>query len=338
MAKLMSYVSIGPMPRPWQIAAGVAIVLLLELSACGGSAPEEAAIRVGTSTITRATVDHWALVMDAGRASAPAKRDGEIRQQALTFLISSSWLIGEAASHGIGVSDQEVQQRLAEMRRASFPGGEAEFKSFLKASRKSIEDVELEARAELASSKLRRLAGSNVVAVTRAEIARYFARHRQRFVVPERREAEFTNRKTTTAADRAKREAESGKSLPTAAQRRVGEVFLRASTAPGRRDALERAIYASRPNTISGPFRVGPTYYLLDVRRVFPAITRTLAQVEGQIRKQLVEQGQRRALARLVKAWRAEWVARTDCSPGYVTSKCRQYRGPATPEDPLAFD
>jgi foldase protein PrsA len=261
-----------------------------------------------------------------------------LRQQALEFLISSAWLTGEAASQGITPSPEEVRQQLAERQKASFPGGEAEVKEFMKASGQSLGDLELQARTEVSSMKLRQLVAGTAVSVTRAQVATYYMQHRQSFVLPERREAKYTGRRTEAAAEKVRKEAEAGKVLASAAQRRVHEVLYGASGPPNRRDALERGIFASNPDgAVSGPFRDGGTYYVFEVTKVVPSVSLTLPQVEREIRRRLVDEADQQAHARLIRAWRAEWRAKTDCSPGYVAQKCRQYRGQTAPEDPLVF-
>ena len=171
--------------------------------------------------------------------------------------------------------------------------------------------------------------------VTGVQIMTYYERHRQLFTIPEKRVAKFASRTSRSAIDKLKREVESGKDLTSAAQRAVGEVTLTVSSPPNRRTPIEKAIYAAKPSVITNPTGMGTNYYLFKVVQIFPPTTQTLAQVEGTIRKQLVEEAQRRALAAFVKIWRAEWTAKTNCSAGYVVQKCRQYSGPRAPEDPF---
>jgi PPIC-type PPIASE domain/SurA N-terminal domain len=329
------------MPDLRRTAAGVAALLaLVGLVACGSAETGPAVVvRVGETQISRATVAHWMSVMSVGRtASLSPMRQRQLRQQALGFLISSAWLTGEAASRGMTPSRGEVQRQLAERQTASFPGGEAEATEFMRASGQSLGDLELQARTEVASMKLRQLVARITVDVTRAQVATYYRRHRQTFVLPERREATYTGRRTEAAAEKARKEAEAGKVLASAAQQRVHEVLYGASGPPDRRDALERGIFASNPDgAVSGPFKDGGTYYVFEVTKVIPSVSLTLLQAEGEIRRRLVGKAEQQARAQLIRTWRAEWRARTDCSPGYVAQKCRQFGGQAAPEDPLVF-
>jgi foldase protein PrsA len=257
-----------------------------------------------------------------------------LKQQAVDFLISSEWLIGEAVRQRLTVSDQDVRRRLADKQADSFPGGGAEFHDFLKATGQTLADIQFQARAELASSRLIEMTKDAGV-VTQTQIASYYERHKRRFAVPELREVRITNRKTKAAADELMREVRLGANFMTKSEKEL--VTFSSDVSADRRTPLERAIHAARPNVLAGPFKQRVDYFVFEVKRVVPASLRTLAQVEGSIRNKLARGRRRRALAEFVKAWRARWRAQTDCSPGYVVQKCSQYNGPMVPEDPLEF-
>ena len=46
----------------------------------------------------------------------------------------------------------------------------------------------------------------------------------------------------------------------------------------------------------------------------------------------------RLALLAFLEAYRSKWIAKTDCSPGFVVQKCSPYRGPTIPEGGLLSD
>jgi hypothetical protein len=73
------------------------------------------------------------------------------------------------------------------------------------------------------------------------------------------------------------------------------------------------------------------------VTRVVPPKRKSLAHVEHSIRQQLEREQQRRSLTRFIGAWRAKWIARTDCARGYVVELCRQYSGASKRAAPFTF-
>jgi hypothetical protein len=321
-------------------------------------------VRVGQVAISKAAVDHWMVVfapqhivleppgfgacvghlqrLQANLSHAQlleecARQYRAVRQQALGFLISADWLSGEAGARGSGVSDAEVRQSI-EKRRASFPNGEAEFQESLKAISHTQPDLELEIRSELAAQKLRRSLQAAEPQITQAQIAAYYKQHIGRYHLSERRRFYIVeNLKSAAAARRLAGEMTRGRSI---AQTSLNESYQRSEIAQfhGEKRTILEAIFAAKPHVIAKPVELNHLYFLVEVTHVTPARLRPLAEVRQSIARKLVDSRRRRSLARFVNAWRKKWVARTDCQPVYVVQKCRQYRGPAAPEDPLKLD
>jgi foldase protein PrsA len=315
-------------------AVGALLLIAICVGACGTASPDSPAVQVGSTTIAPATVDHWASVMAAGSPSARQAR--ALRERALGLLISAQWAIGEASRRGVPVSGAEVRRRVAQRQKSSFPGGAAELHGFLKATGMTIADQELEAKAELASSKLQRVIQDSVPEVTAAEIAAYYERHSERFAVPESRTLLNTNRKSAAAAEQVKREVAGGKSFATLALPETVQLShtLRAFRP---KSHLEVVMLEAKPHVLIGPVRRRVDYFVFEVEKIVPAGHLTLAQAGATIRGDLMGARRRQALAKAVHAWRTAWAARTDCRRGYVVQKCRQYEGAISPEDQLAF-
>jgi foldase protein PrsA len=298
------------------------------------------AVQVGQAKITNAAVNHWIAVMAVGHApQAPSKLQA-LREKALDFLISSTWLLGEAEQDGITPSAGEVQRQVAK-KQAAFTGGRAEFDEYLKLTGQTRADLELQSKTELAEAKIRQMAIAKEPKVTPAQILAYYKRHRQRYTLSEMREVETVNRKTVAEAVSLKREVQSG-------SRSFASVSLRNSIAlsprsydpaRGKDAALAIAIHSATPGVLVGPVKEHVDYYLFEVKRIVPSRERPFAEVKSSIAQQLASQRQRRALVGFIAAWRARWSAMTDCRVGYVVRKCRDYHSPgASPsEDPYSF-
>jgi len=324
------------------LACLVTSAAIASLAACGGT-PHDVVVRIGDAAISKSTVDHWMSVMAGGRAPPDSSnRRRALRQQALSFLIGSRWVIGEAAAQGLKVSEREVAQRVAQKESAFAPGGEAELHELLEATGQRVTDIAFEAKAELASSKIRQALVSKEPGILSAQIARYYTRNKPRFAIPERREIEITNRKSAAEAIKLRSEVVSGRSFAAASRRewveRASEPGRDAGRGTPKQNALERAIYTAKPNMLIGPVKQRVDYFMFEVKRIVPASYRSLAQVRGAIAKRLTAEQQRRTLAQFISAWRKKWIAKTDCHTGYVVRKCRQYEGSrATPEDPYTL-
>jgi foldase protein PrsA len=310
---------------------------VLNIAACGAGGQQTTAVRVAGETITEPTVDHWTAVMAAGRSVSHFKGQGKtgLRRQALRFLITSAWLLRQAEDEGLAVSAEDVQHRLQQIQSTQFPGGAQEYREYLSATRQTIADATLKARTELTAAKLRRHILGQAPAVTPAQVAAYYQQNKQRFAVPEQREAAVINRKTKAEVDRLKREVLAGKSLISDAQRRAHEGIVTISRPPSGGEMFAQALYAAKANRLEGPIRKGADYVLFKIKRILPATYKPLAEVHDEIQTQLTSQRQQTALTAYTTSLAQHWSARTDCQPKYTVQQCRQYMGPRTPENYL---
>src|SRR3989442_12369780 len=92
-----------------------------------------------------------------------------LQQEVLGFLISSSWVLGEAGSLGVKVSDKEVKKRFEQIRNQQFPKS-SEFEKFLANSGQSISDLLLRVKLNLMSSKIQQKIAKEKAKVTQAQI------------------------------------------------------------------------------------------------------------------------------------------------------------------------
>jgi foldase protein PrsA len=334
----------------------------LALGACAGGADRDSVIvRVGKRAITKDALAHWMSILAPqhevpdppryaacvtrrqARRSEPAlevraqcaRSYRALEQQALELLISSDWLIGEAADRNLGVSRREIKQRLHRTERAF--RSEAEFHESLEAIAHTTADSEFELEAELASSKIRRMLVSGEPALAATRVADYYRRNIRRFVTPERRYFSIAeNLKSEAAARRLMREVAHGRSLADVGLR---ESLPRPNFAqiPGLKRIIYKAIFAAKPKVVAEPVELNKLYFVFEVTRVVPATLRSLAQARSAIAHKLRAERQRRTLAKFVRAWRVKWIAKTSCLPAYVVQKCKQYDGPHAREDPLSL-
>src|SRR6478736_805505 len=90
-------------------ALGSVLLILWVVSACGRSGDHEVVARVGGDRIDRRTVDHWISVLAGGAAALRSNAQHQpLDHRALSFLISSQWLLGEAEELKVKASDKEA--------------------------------------------------------------------------------------------------------------------------------------------------------------------------------------------------------------------------------------
>lgn len=113
----------------------------------GSAANVDAVAYVSHTPISKASYRHWLAVETAlGAAGSPA-------HQALGFLITSEWVLGEATARGISVSEAEVKQRFAQLVHESFPKA-GSLQKYLAKSGETEADLLARIKVELLASKI----------------------------------------------------------------------------------------------------------------------------------------------------------------------------------------
>jgi hypothetical protein len=290
------------------------------------------AVRVGPSVVTPAEVAHWASNLGPRHVVPDRAQSQVLRRRALDFLITSHWLIDGAAEQGLRVSAGEVHRRVAEVRN-SF-ASTAQFEEAQRVIARTKQDLELEIAAQLASRKLRSAGMDRAPAVTVAEVAARYRRDIKHFENPERRYFYLVEAlKSRAIAERLIAEYRRGKSI-------AGESFHERLDRPRSLEAarkIVKVLFALKPAVISNPIEINGYFFIAEVTRIIPPSRRTLAQARGSIGAKLTAERRMRALAAAIARWRSRWIAHTDCRPGFVVEKCRQFAGPRPPASSLSF-
>lgn len=107
----------------------------------------DAVAMVSGTPISKTSYKHWLAVETAlGAGGSPS-------HQALGFLITSEWVLGEAAARHITVSDAEVKQRFAQLEHQSFPKAGA-LQKYLAKSGETEADLLARIKVELLASRI----------------------------------------------------------------------------------------------------------------------------------------------------------------------------------------
>jgi phosphatidylethanolamine-binding protein (PEBP) family uncharacterized protein len=110
-------------------------------------AASDAVVTVAGVPIAKAGYEHWlAVERKLGAAGNPS-------HQALGFLITSEWVIGEAAARKIAVSEAEVKRRFDQLVHQSFPKP-GSMKAYLSRSGESEADLLARIKVELLASHI----------------------------------------------------------------------------------------------------------------------------------------------------------------------------------------
>ena len=310
---------------------GAALVLGC-VAACGGSSAGPVAAQVGVVSLSEADLNHWASVATVAHGAVDAPKQPP-KLQALSYLITSHWLIGEAAEEGMVVSSREVSEQL-QARIASYSNGRAEFNEVVKSRGETLADVNFEIELELASDKIHRMLTAKEHAITPALALAYYDAHKAAFVAPEERKLVVWSSESLSTARKVKREVEHGRSLSHVEERKLLQ-YVRHPP----RNALEVAIFSAPTGPVMGPVTVGPNHFVFEVKFTVSPRQKTFAQVRGKIESQLAAEQRQRVLLAFATEWERRWRSRTSCSAGYVVPKCSQYTAKTSgPEIPASLE
>jgi phosphatidylethanolamine-binding protein (PEBP) family uncharacterized protein len=117
------------------------------VAAPASSSNVDAVAYVTKTPIPKVSYEHWLAVERAGGASTNASH------RALSFLITSQWVVGEAAARKLSVSDAEVKQRFAQISKQSFPKT-GSLQKFLAKSGETETDLLTRVKVELLESRI----------------------------------------------------------------------------------------------------------------------------------------------------------------------------------------
>jgi foldase protein PrsA len=273
---------------------------------------------------------------EAALKSQCAQQYKSLQQEVLGFLISSNWVIGEAKSLGVKISDKEVKKQFEKIKSQQFPKA-AEFEKFLKTSGQTVSDLLLRVKLNLLSQKIQQKIVKQKSKVTQAQIAKYYKENPKRFGVAEKRNLLIILTKQEGQAKKAKQEIESGKSFESVAKRVSIDPASKsnggklAGVVKGQEEkSLDAAVFSAKKNVLTGPIKTPFGYYIFEVQTITPGSQQTLKQAEASIKSQLTATQQQAALSKFVKEFKKKWMSKTDCRAGYVVSDCKQYKAPKT--------
>jgi hypothetical protein len=121
----------------------------------GEPAPGQVLACVADAAITGAPYAHWLAVADHVEAAKPRLTATERREEVMNFLISSGWVLGEAAALHVTPSTRAVKHQFDRIRAQQFPK-RREFAAFLRDSGQSTADILYRVGLNLASQAIQR--------------------------------------------------------------------------------------------------------------------------------------------------------------------------------------
>jgi parvulin-like peptidyl-prolyl isomerase len=293
------------------------LVVVLALAACGGGGSSaklgssDVAV-VGGTAITKQQFDE--LMQSAqknfqaqGRKfpKAGTSEYASIKSQAMTLLVQQTERTQKAKDLGITVSDKQVTDRLAQIKKTYFGGSEKKYQAQLKTQGLTDAQVRDQIRQQLIDDAITSKVTKGVT-VTDAEVHDYYTQHPQSYVQPPSRDVRHILVKTKAQADMIEAKLKAGADF--------GKLAKQYSQDPGSKDnggkltvskgqtvpEFDKTAFSLKTNQISAPVKTTYGWHVIQaLGPVHPAKTTPEKQVASSIKQQLLQQKKSAA----VNAW-----------------------------------
>jgi foldase protein PrsA len=249
--------------------------------------------------------------------------------QVMDFLIKGYWYQAEAARLGIKVTKAQVRQAFNTAKNQQFPT-DTQFQTFLTQTGQTVNDILFRFRINQIYTKL---IARHTLAITPAVIQKYYYTHLQQFGTPQTRNLRVVLAKTQAQANAAKAALQSGKSWQAVAKKYSIDPTSKnnggqlTKVARGQQDAaLGNAAFGASVNKLVGPVKGQFGYYLVEVTKITPATSQSLAQATPLIRQTLTGQQQSSAQTAIDATAKKHWQSQTSCRPQYSMADCSGYK------------
>jgi peptidyl-prolyl cis-trans isomerase SurA len=268
----------------------------------------------------------------------------ELKEAALGELLDQIWILGEAEDLGLQVTDKQVEDELATIKKQQF-GSEQAYQKFLKESKFTEEDVDDRVRLQLLSSQIQQAISNSAPKPSAEEIEAYYeAEKEKQFTTKESRDVRTVINKDKAKVEAAKRLLEKDSSPagwkkaaaqysidPTSKskgglQQGISEEFVKGP--------LKTAIFDSPTGQLTGPVKFESNYILVEVVKLNPQKIQTLPESKAQIESTLGQEKQQEFFSEFVTNFQTKWQQRTYCAEDYlVASRCANATGDGRPSN-----
>jgi parvulin-like peptidyl-prolyl isomerase len=282
-----------------------------------------------------------------GLPTPPAPGDEQyeqVRDQALSTLLDTAWIQGEAERQGVEVTDKEVQDTFVELKNQNFQT-EEEYQQFLQQSGLTQEDIDERVRLQVVSEKIQEQITNETPAVTDEEAKEFYDANKAQFEQPESRnirvivnkdpaqvQAALTQLQADNSPESWKQVAAEFSTDPTSKD----QGGVRSGVTEGQfEDPLNTEIFDAPEGEVVGPVHTSVSDYVFQVDAITTATTTPFDEAAEQINQQLEQQAQQEQFSAFLADYRDYWVEQTICADDYLTDRCDNFTGnPAPCPDP----
>jgi parvulin-like peptidyl-prolyl isomerase len=270
----------------------------------------------------------------------------ELQEKALTEAIEGIWIRGEGEELGVEVTEKQVEDELANIKKQNFPTPAA-YKKFLDESNFSQDEVNELVELQIFTKEIQEKINSQAPKPSSSAIEAYYEAEKEaQFTTKESRDVRLILNEDKAEVEAAKKELENDSS--PASWKKVAKKYSSdpSSSAKGGlqegiteeflKGPLKTAIFDSPTGELTGPVKFEKNWVLVEVVKLTPAKVQTLAEAKPQIESTLGQQTQQEYLSEFVGDFESKWSQRTACADGFVVEKCGNFTGDGHPKNASA--
>ena len=225
-----------------------------------------------------------------------------IKTQAVTLLVQQAEREDKAADMGVELSDEDVDKRLAQIKKQYFGGSEKKYKAQLKKQGLNDEQVRRDIRAQLISERIfKKVTGD--VKVTDDQIHDYYIQHPQLYAQPQSRDVRHILVKNKALADKIYAQLKGGGDFAKLAKKysqdpgsksQGGKLTVsKGQTVP----PFDKRAFELKTDELSQPVKTQYGWHIIQaVTAVKPRTTTPENKVKESIRQQLAQQKKNAAM------------------------------------------
>jgi len=288
------------------LAAAAALLVLAGCGSGGGDAsvPGDAIATLDGTEIPKADYDRALDQAKRGYQArqTPFPKPGapeyeQLKNQAVAYLVQRAEFEKEADDLGIKLTDKQIQDRLAQIKKQYFQGDEKKYKAQLKKSGLTEAQVLEDVRAQVLSEELFKKVTAGVK-VTQADIAKFYKEHPDQYQVPEQRDIAHILVKKKPLADQLYTQIEGGANFAALAKKYSQDPGSKSSggkmtISRGQTVApFDQTAFLLKNGQISHPVKTEFGYHIIKAlgpvqpAQTTPLDTKTKASIKQQLEQQ----------------------------------------------------
>ncbi|MEX2211158.1 MAG: peptidyl-prolyl cis-trans isomerase [Gaiellaceae bacterium] len=297
----------------------------------GGGVPGDAIAVVGSQEIAKADFD--AMLAQARASYKAQERDlpkvgtpeyNTLKSQIVQYLVQRAQFEEKAEELDIEITDEEVDERLDEIKKQYFDGSEEKFTDQLESQKITLDQVKRDIRAQMIQERLFAKVTEGVKA-TDKEVRDYYEENKEQYGTPESRDVRHILVGTKVKADDVFAQLQDGGNFaqlakdlskdPGSAAQGGKLTVARGQTVP----EFDKLAFELDLNEISEPVKTQYGWHVIQaVSAVKPAKVTPFAEVKEQIEQQLLQTKKSEATTKWVEDVRKELEDETAYQVGFA--------------------